>query len=441
MRLAHLMLVCSFVVYAPFASAQWTTDASGNVVQTTPSAKVVIGSGTPATRFNIFGSGAFGGGTASQFNMTNTVAGATFAQLVRDDGYWALVDSASSTRMTVGPNQPVRFFGDVVTGTNLTVGAPNTGVIQTQQIGNYGGDTVGHVMFSYSTANVDFSQTHPNTGVFRWTFPDGEKMRLSRNGALGLGTGSATPADRLHIKDGNLRIEHSNANAELSAVMFNEGAALYGFLNQRGSTHPLEPGLFNIGNAAANGAVALWSGGARRMTIASTGQIGIGMAPSATHTLAVSGDAHFTGKVTGGNIVAKYQDIAEWVPSIEELTAGTVVVLDPERNNHVLASSQAYDTSVAGVVSAQPGLTLGEEGPSKAMIATTGRVRVRVDARQHAIRIGDLLATSSIPGTAMKSEAMEINGRRFHQPGTIIGKALEPLDGGVGEILVLLSMQ
>ena len=41
----------------------------------------------------------------------------------------------------------------------------------------------------------------------------------------------------------------------------------------------------------------------------------------------------------------------------------------------------------------------------------------------------------------MKSEPMEINGRRFHQPGTIIGKALEPLDAGTGEILVLLSLQ
>jgi hypothetical protein len=29
----------------------------------------------------------------------------------------------------------------------------------------------------------------------------------------------------------------------------------------------------------------------------------------------------------------------------------------------------------------------------------------------------------------------------IHRPGTIIGKALEPLEGGVGEILVLLSLQ
>jgi hypothetical protein len=41
----------------------------------------------------------------------------------------------------------------------------------------------------------------------------------------------------------------------------------------------------------------------------------------------------------------------------------------------------------------------------------------------------------------MRSKPIEIQGRRFHQPGTIIGKALEPLAGGEGEILVLLSMQ
>jgi hypothetical protein len=65
----------------------------------------------------------------------------------------------------------------------------------------------------------------------------------------------------------------------------------------------------------------------------------------------------------------------------------------------------------------------------------------RVDARRAPVRIGDLLVTSDLPGAAMRSEAVEINGRAFHQPGTIIGKALEPLDGGVGEILVLLSLQ
>jgi hypothetical protein len=36
---------------------------------------------------------------------------------------------------------------------------------------------------------------------------------------------------------------------------------------------------------------------------------------------------------------------------------------------------------------------------------------------------------------------MMINGRPFHSPGTLIGKALEPLEKGTGEILVLLSLQ
>jgi hypothetical protein len=36
---------------------------------------------------------------------------------------------------------------------------------------------------------------------------------------------------------------------------------------------------------------------------------------------------------------------------------------------------------------------------------------------------------------------VSVGGVTIHRPGTIIGKALEPLDKGVGEILVLLSMQ
>lgn len=168
--------------------------------------------------------------------------------------------------------------------------------------------------------------------------------------------------------------------------------------------------------------------------------VGVATTPP-TLVLQVNGSANFDGTVTGSNIKAHYQDVAEWVPSTTDLAPGTVVILNRERNNEVMASAGAYDTTVAGVVSAQPGLSLGIEGEGKEQIATTGRVKVRVDARNGAIAIGDLLVTSDTPGTAMRSEPMSINGRKFHQPGTIVGKALEPLEGGVGEILVLLSLQ
>jgi hypothetical protein len=41
----------------------------------------------------------------------------------------------------------------------------------------------------------------------------------------------------------------------------------------------------------------------------------------------------------------------------------------------------------------------------------------------------------------MKSQPLEIAGEQIHRPGTLIGKALEPLAKGTGEILVLLSLQ
>lgn len=140
-------------------------------------------------------------------------------------------------------------------------------------------------------------------------------------------------------------------------------------------------------------------------------------------------------------IGAVYQDVAEWVPAAAKLEAGTVVVLDPGRSNEVMASSVSYDTTVAGVVSSNPGVLLGKGGTDKAMIATTGRVKVKVDATTHAVAIGDLLVTSDKPGFAMHSEPVDLGGVQFHRPGTIIGKALEPLPSGQGEILVLLSLQ
>jgi hypothetical protein len=145
--------------------------------------------------------------------------------------------------------------------------------------------------------------------------------------------------------------------------------------------------------------------------------------------------------IIDGNIAAKYQDVAEWVPVAEEMTAGTVVVVSGTTKNTVAASQRAYDTRVAGVVSAQPGVILGEESTTKAKIATTGRVKVRVDATKHPIALGDLLVTSDTTGAAMFSEPLDLGGVKIHRPGTLIGKALEPLASGQGEILVLLSMQ
>jgi hypothetical protein len=175
-----------------------------------------------------------------------------------------------------------------------------------------------------------------------------------------------------------------------------------------------------------------------RVRINSAGNVGIGT-PAPTERLHVSGNARIAGNViVDGTLSAKYQDVAEWVNASEHLPPGTVVSADVAHVNRVRASRKAYDTAVLGVVSAQPGLLLGEADAQKVPVAQSGRVKVKVDARFGAIRPGDLLVTSPTAGYAMRSKPLR-NG--MHRPGTLVGKALEGLATGQGEILVLVTLQ
>jgi hypothetical protein len=97
-----------------------------------------------------------------------------------------------------------------------------------------------------------------------------------------------------------------------------------------------------------------------------------------------------------------------------------------------------------GVVSSQPGLLLGarEEAEENRMVpvALCGMVPCKVVDENGPIRRGDLLSTSSTPGHAMKAKPVVADGQEFHRPGTIIGKALNSLDGECGVIDVLVTL-
>jgi hypothetical protein len=257
-----------------------------------------------------------------------------------------------------------------------------------------------------------------------------ERMRIAAGGNVGIGTTNTAYA-RLQVNR-SIRIDDDSGSATGSDTVDSASNLYIGTSAGGGSFQ------FN-----GTGGIDLWqfnSGWGRTVTFAKSGNVGIGT-PSPQYTLDVAGNINSNATITGNNVVARYQDVAEWVPAEEQLPTGTVVVLDRTKANQVVASTKAYDTRVAGVISAQPGIILGERSDNKVLVATTGRVRIKVDATNAPIEIGDLLVTSNKEGVAMKSLPIEFGGVQIHRPGTLIGKALEPLPKGSGEILVLLSLQ
>ena len=328
------------------------------------------------------------GATALTFNTLLGNAGLTEKLRITNSGNVGIGTTSPTARLTVS-------------GSSIDNGS--TGIDFTNTTGN---DTFRLAAGVPGVTNSNFSISQGGTAEV-----------VIANGSGNVGIGTASPQGKLHVKAGTdrniwLRDGGSAQKAQIIAVADDNGT---------------------VSTLSIDGSHLL-------LNSQSTGNVGIGTT-NPQYKLDVAGTINSNSTITGTNIVAKYQDVAEWVPTSQQMSTGTVVVLDATKSNHVITSTQAYDTRVAGVVSAQPGLALGESAANKVLVATTGRVLVNVDATNGPIHIGDLLVTSDIPGLAMKSEPISIGDRKMHMPGTLIGKALEPLEKGSGKILVLLSLQ
>jgi len=120
-----------------------------------------------------------------------------------------------------------------------------------------------------------------------------------------------------------------------------------------------------------------------------------------------------------------------WLPVASEVEAGEVLALDPEQPGVLRPAPSAADPTVIGVASgpSRPGTENGLEAP----VETSGIVELRADAGYGEIRPGDLLVASPTPGHAMRAPGAI--------PGTVLGRALDPLPFGTGEIRALLVMR
>jgi hypothetical protein len=384
------------------ARAQWTT--TGTTTSTTGSVGVGTTDPTSGGQVGAIFIVAAADDSATAFATSNGTR-PRFALNNHSDGSWTMHDYTNNT-WNVGITQQVGRVG---------IGTKQPGFhldVQGGKINASGGFCIS------GDCKSTWSQISP------WTASGGNL--LFNSGNVGIGTATAASAN-----SAKLVISGTAGTEGLDLATSDQYANLRVIRNSK-STHDKD--LYLQYGAGAGSKIRFYTDNLEGMTLAG-GNLGIGTISPAAR-LDVNGDIR-----ASGNISAKYQDVAEWVPTVQKLSAGTVVVLDTRHSNHVAASSTSYDTRVAGVISAQPGISLGEAGEGKVLVATTGRVKVKVDATRAPIQIGDLIVTSDAAGLAMKSEPMQLGGRQIHAPGTIIGKALEPLEKGTGEILVLLSLQ
>lgn len=391
--------------------AQWTQpDASGNI-NNTNTGNVGIGTTTPGQKLNVLGNVLFGNIT------TRTQLYSTF-----DSQQNQLFEIGYGTSHSVITPFPVFVLSNHTTATDNATGLIGQIVFANRNIADNLDKRLAVITSWVDGAN--------NSGTLQFYTASGgtvvERLRITSGGNVGLGT--ASPNARLDLKQrddtfiGGLHLRRNTTNDTWAVVTGGDNNLYFGYANNA-----------SLANEHADFTV-------NPLVLTANNRVGIGTTTPAK-TLDVAGDINASGTITGGNIQAKYQDVAEWVESSEELPPATVVILDSNRSNQVIASTSAYDSRVAGVISLRPGIALGERAEGRVLVATTGRVKVKVDASKGPINIGDLLVTSDKTGVAMKSVPVEIGGVRIHRPGTLIGKALEPLAHGTGEILVLLNLQ
>ena len=170
--------------------------------------------------------------------------------------------------------------------------------------------------------------------------------------------------------------------------------------------------------------------------------------------LYVAGKAIITGGVSSGHITDRFIN-----RSGQRLRTGDVVKLkgtpiarfQGENNNvpipEVTLADQENDNKVIGIVDSEaipgpevPDTRIGaddptfiEDGGDLYVVILGTYAHCKVDATEAPIEVGDLLTSSNNPGHAKKATDPKL--------GSIIGKALEPLEQGTGYIAVFVNIQ
>ncbi len=296
--------------------------------------------------------------------------------------------------------------------------------------GVHGNSTNGRGVYGNSTNGYGVVGTSDSDyGVYgeAWAqYKSGVYGVNNHNGGYGIEGESASGIGVYATSGGNgpnhtaLRAYNSNTNHGMAAFFYNKSDYHTTHFQNAGSGGV----LYLQNNGAADG-----SGGGDFITA-------IDAAATDTQFRVTSAGAGYADGGWNGSA-----DFAELMTTDGPATAyepGDVLVISAASNRSVALSSQPYSTLVIGIYSEKPGF-VGSSHPMDAQqddeipVAVVGIVLCKVSAENGPISRGDLLVASSTPGHAMRADHPE--------PGTILGKALEPLDTGTGVIQILVTLQ
>ncbi|MGA2247906.1 MAG: hypothetical protein ABSH48_23210, partial [Verrucomicrobiota bacterium] len=267
---------------------------------------------------------------------------------------------------TASPEQGL----SVSAGMNLDQASLNAGFLNNGNTNGYGlsfGIASGEGIASQRTGGSRAS------GLYGLEFYTdfGNRMTILQDGNVGIGTNG--PAAALEIS--------SSGGLGSPQLQLDQQANDYARLR-------FAPSSYSAWDIAVKTVMNFYVNGANVMTLAPSGNLTVG---SIT--------------ITGGS------DLAEpftFSASDQEISQGSVVIIDEANPGQLKLTEQPYDTHVAGVVSGangiHPGIQMHQEGVLEGgrNVALSGRVYVQADTSNGAIKPGDLLTTSGTPRSSVK---------------------------------------
>ncbi len=309
-----------------------------------------------------------------------------------------------------------------LTATSSTAGQVTAGVHNTATtgasfalVGDVDSDTSGAAI-----AGASLSTQGYGVGVFGYSYSQyGVGVYGSTNAVLATGVVGYNSATSGGPAVGVLGVSASPTGVAVEAIESAGGDALYA-VSSTGRA-----GVFNTTGLAANSTASL-------LEVFRT-------ASDLRFKIRADGNVYCDGSFNGGGA-----DVAERISIAGAVEPGDLVEIDPEHPQRFRLSSSRASTLAAGVISSDPGLVMGNrprendgvqpKGSKEAALALAGRAPVKVCDENGPVKIGDLLVASSRPGYAMRAGTEPA-------PGTVVGKALEPLAGKDGKVAALLMLR